>query len=596
MATNVEHKSIILAVDDNPVNLEELCDLLNEAGFDVLRADSGQHALDQVEAIRPDLIMLDVLMPDMDGFTLCRRFKSNAHTAQIPVLFMTSLDDTANKLKGFELGAIDYVTKPFQHDEVLARVTTHLALQKLKAELQEKEERLSRIFEYAMDAIITLDQNGEVTMFNAAAEQMFGCPAGDTLGKPLDRFLSPALKQALDAYYGASNSTFSAKPAKWLAEGLNALRADGKEFPVEATISTIQAAGQPIYTVIARDMNERKARQKAEAERDQLRGLNVYLEEEVRAAHDVGEIIGNSPAFGKVLDLVRQVAVTDATVLITGETGTGKELVARAVHRLSLRRDKVMVKLNCAAISATLAESELFGHEKGAFTGALARKIGRFELANGGTLFLDEIGELSLDLQAKILRILQEGEFERVGGTQTLRCDVRVIAATNRDLVQFAGEGKFRTDLFYRLNVFPIALPPLRERREDIASLVKHFTHKYASKLGKKIVSVSENMMTALNNYAWPGNIRELQHVIERAAILSKGTQLAAVEWIHPSESQSAAVSLTTLEDVERAHIVKILETTGWRIAGENGAAEILGLPSTTLRSRMEKLEIGKQR
>ena len=490
------NKSIVLAVDDNPVNLEELCDLLSEAGIEVLRADNGQRALEQAATVLPDLILLDVLMPDMDGFTLCRTFKAQAHTAQTPVLFMTSLDDTANKVKGFALGAIDYVTKPFQHEEVLARVTTHLALQKLKSELQENEERLSRIFEYAMDAIVTLDQQGVVTMFNAAAERMFGCPAVDAVGGSLDRFLSPALKQALDKYRSETESRFSTQPAQWLPEGLHALRADGRELPIEATISAIQVAGEQIYTVIIRDMNERRARQKAEAERDQLRGLNVYLEEEVRAAHDVGDIIGKSPAFSKVLELVRHVAGTDATVLVTGETGTGKELVARAVHGLSRRRDKVLVKLNCAAISATLAESELFGHEKGAFTGALARKIGRFEFANGGTLFLDEIGELSLDLQAKILRVLQEGEFERVGGTQTLRCDVRIIAATNRDLVQFTQEGKFRTDLFYRLNVFPIALPPLRERREDIASLVRHFTQKYAAKLGKRIEGVPEQMMT----------------------------------------------------------------------------------------------------
>lgn len=587
-------QSVVLTVDDNPVNLEELCDLLLDAGLEVVRATSGQAAIEQADRIRPDLILLDVLMPDMDGFTLCQTFKLQAHTAQIPILFMTSLTDIASKVKGFELGAIDYITKPFQHEEVLARVTTHIALQKLKIELQDKEERLTRIFEGAMDAIVTLDKHGNVALFNGAAERLFGSGASDVLGSSLDKFLSSSLRQVLKDYRNDDAGGFSTKRAMWLRDGLNAVRLNGKEFPVEGTVSKTVASGDSIYTIILRDVNERQARQKAEAERDQLQGLNTYLEDEVRAAHNVGEMVGTSPTITNVLDMVRQVAATDAAVLITGETGTGKELVARSVHALSGRHDKVLVKLNCAAISSSLAESELFGHEKGAFTGALARKIGRFELATGGTLFLDEIGELSLDLQAKLLRVLQEGEFERVGGTQTLRCDVRIVAATNRDLVQLSREGKFRADLFYRLNVFPIPIPPLRERKEDISPLIKHFTKKYAAKLGKQIDAISDAMMTAMQHYAWPGNIRELQHLIERAVILTNGRELATVDWVHAANVSDATLPLVTLDDAERAHIVRALETTGWRIAGKNGAAEILGVPSTTLRSRMERLAIRK--
>jgi transcriptional regulator with GAF, ATPase, and Fis domain len=282
-------------------------------------------------------------------------------------------------------------------------------------------------------------------------------------------------------------------------------------------------------------------------------------------------------------------------VLITGETGTGKELIARAIHNLSKRKDKTLVKLNCATIPEHLAESELFGHEKGAFTGAIARKLGRFELANGGTLFLDEIGELPLDMQAKLLRVLQEGEYERVGGTQTLNCDVRIIAATHRDLTQLSQQGQFRADLYYRLSVFPVHLPALRERKDDIPALVTHFVAKYATKFGKKISTIPERMMGDLQGYSWPGNIRELQHIIERAVILTQGVQLARVDIVNLMGSTNpTAAPIVTLDEAERSHILKALDATSWRIAGDQGAAKILGVPSTTLRSRMERLGIAK--
>lgn len=318
-------------------------------------------------------------------------------------------------------------------------------------------------------------------------------------------------------------------------------------------------------------------------------------EEEVRAGYDGKDLVWDSPASSEAMKLVKCVAGTDATVLVTGETGTGKEAIARLIHALSGRKNKALVKLDCTTIPANLAESELFGHEKGAFTGALSHKLGRFDRADGGTIFLDEIGELPLELQAKLLRVLQEGEFERVGGTSTLATDVRVIAATHRDLAQLCREGRFRTDLFYRLHVFPIALPPLRERREDIPLLVQHFTRMYAAKLGKTIATVPERMMAALCNYAWPGNIRELQHVIERAVILTQGAELALFNGFHQVTASPEPSPLATLEAVERAHILKVLEATAWRISGKRGAAELLGLPPTTLRSRLQKLGIVKR-
>ncbi|MDN5871663.1 MAG: sigma 54-interacting transcriptional regulator [Nitrococcus sp.] len=372
----------------------------------------------------------------------------------------------------------------------------------------------------------------------------------------------------------------------WTRPGTPVRRSAKTGRPSWSSHSRAHAAEQTLYTLIPGDVNER----------NKLQCSNRYLREEAPSARGIGDLVGNSPALKQVMRDVQQVAATDTTVLITGETGTGKELIARALHSLSGRKDKPMVTLNCATISAGIMESELFGHEKGAFTGALSRKIGRFELADGCTIFLDEIGELAPDLQAKLLRVLEQGEFERVGGTRTFKVDVRVIAATHRDLEQRCRSGEFRPDLYYRLNVFPIHLPPLRERREDIPLLVEHFVQKYATKLGKPISSVPAQMMAALRAYAWPGNIRELQHVIERAAVLTTGSELAFGDWFHPSATLRESAQVATLAEVERAHIIKVLESVDWRISGEHGAAVLLGVPSTTLRSRMERLGIQKPR
>ena len=329
-----------------------------------------------------------------------------------------------------------------------------------------------------------------------------------------------------------------------------------------------------------------------EQEKARLEAQNVYLQEEIKGAHNFEELIGSSSTLKKVLKNVERVAPTDSTVLITGETGTGKELIARAIHNLSPRKSKPLVKVNCAAIPAGLIESELFGHERGAFTGALTKKIGRFELADKGTIFLDEIGELPLDLQSKLLRVLQEGEFERVGGAQTFKVNVRVIAATNRDLEQQSKTGHYRPDLYYRLNVFPIHLPALREREGDIPLLVQYFVRKFVANFGKKIDRIPERMMSALQRYQWPGNIRELEHVIERAVILSEGSELEPIEWLSQPGGKTGSGKIPTLEEMERQHIVGVLEQTNWRVNGEKGAAKILDLNPTTLEARMKKLGI----
>ncbi len=334
-----------------------------------------------------------------------------------------------------------------------------------------------------------------------------------------------------------------------------------------------------------------------EQEKARLEAQAVYLQEEIKGTHNFEELIGSSTSLKKVLKNVERVAPTDSTVLITGETGTGKELIARAIHNLSPRKGRPLVKVNCAAIPGGLIESELFGHEKGAFTGALMKKIGRFEVADKGTIFLDEIGELPLDLQSKLLRVLQEGEFERVGGTQTFKVNVRIIAATNRNLDQLSKSGQYRPDLYYRLNVFPVHLPPLREREGDIPLLAQYFVQKCAANLGKKITRIPERMLGALQRYQWPGNIRELEHVIERAVILSEGHQLEPIEWLTPASGKAFGNgNVLTLEEMERQHIVNVLEQTNWRVSGDKGAAKILGLNATTLEARMKKLGIERQK
>jgi formate hydrogenlyase transcriptional activator len=328
--------------------------------------------------------------------------------------------------------------------------------------------------------------------------------------------------------------------------------------------------------------------------KSRLEQENLYLQEESRSDGAFADVIGASSAIQKVLTSVRRVAGTDATVLVTGETGTGKEVVVRAIHAHSARKGKILVKVNCAALPSGVIESELFGHEKGAFTGALNRRAGRFEIANGGTLFLDEVGDLPLELQAKLLRVLQEGEFERLGGSQTLKVNVRIIAATNRDPQIAVQEGRFRADLFYRLNVFPIPIPPLRERLEDVPRLTRHFAMLYAQKMGKSIVTINERAMRALQSYGWPGNVRELQNVIERAVILSRSSQLELDESVAAAGAAPRTSSARTLEDIEREHIVSVLESVGWRVSGAHGASGILGLKRTTLEARMKKLGISR--
>ena len=328
--------------------------------------------------------------------------------------------------------------------------------------------------------------------------------------------------------------------------------------------------------------------------KDKLNKEKLYLEDEIRTEYNFEEIIGESAALKRILKQVETVAPTDSTVLIQGETGTGKELIARAIHHLSKRRERTFVKMNCAAIPTGLLESELFGHERGAFTGAIAQKVGRFELAHGGTLFLDEVGDVPLELQSKLLRVLQEQEFERLGSNRTIRVDVRLVAATNRDLAQMVADKQFRSDLYYRFNVFPITAPSLRERPEDIPLLVRYFAQKYARLMNKQIETIPAGAMTALAKYHWPGNIRELENLIERSVILSQGPDLHVPLGELKASTAAALNGAATLEAAEREHILRVLRETNWVIGGSSGAAARLGMKRTTLQSKIRKLGISR--
>ena len=901
--------SDILVVDDVSENLKLLLNLLKTAGYKVRPASNGAEALDAVMSKKPDLILLDIKMPGMDGFEVCNRLKADSQSKDIPIIFISALGETADKVKAFHAGGVDYISKPFQEEEVLMRVQTHIELHRMRMNLEgivaertlnlqiseerfrmtfeqaavgvahvspegrflrinqkfcdivgySKEEMHARTFqeithpddldsdlesmqqvlageiknysmkkryfrkdksivwinltvsllrketgdpdyfiaivediseqmraqqllsesetkyrtliEHAPDAIFIVDgTTGQFLDSNLQGLKMFGYSREKMLsftpvdfsppvapdGRPVPEVLQERLaslipekqimfewvhqhadgheipceiravllpysdrrmlrasmiditerKQAekvleerlrfkelvsgisqkfiglsgvefeqaiqdtlaevgsyfevdtvrlyrlstqgdvlafrlqwrsehlappeelptihkivypnLAAHYSKGetivfNRIEECPPIPELLNALNffgtkagvgvPLELDGSGVDVFAMdrvltehvwpddiIEQSKVIGQVILSAIRR----REAETELQDSYDEIKQLkerleleNIHIREELKIQYNYEEIVGDSPAIKSTLNQAEKVAGQNTSVLILGETGTGKELLARVIHNLSPRKNRAMIKVNCAALPATLVESELFGREKGAFTGALSRQIGRFEAAEGSTIFLDEIGDLPLEMQAKLLRVLHEGEFERLGSTKTISVDVRVIAATNHDLEQAVRESRFRKDLYYRLSVFPITVPALRERAEDIPLLVWAFIKELGRNMGKPIEMISKKTMSMLRNYFWPGNIRELKNVIERAMILNTGSTLQ----IDPIQTKTVDQDMT-LEGVERSHILEVLDRTGWKVSGKNGAAEILGLKSTTLEARMKKMGI----
>ncbi len=495
-----------------------------------------------------------------------------------------------------------------------SRALAEMRRQRLEADLRERQEKLGRLIDSAMDAIVELDRELRVTLVNSAAEKLFGATSAELAGERVERLLGVTSTVTLAACADELDRRTGAERYLWIPGGLTAEPAGRRPFPAEATLSRYELRHRTYFTLILRNVDAR-----IEAERT-IRSLwaeTEYLRAEIAADHGFDEIVGRSPALCAALKGVAQVAATDASVLILGETGTGKELFARAIHDRSARRLKPLVKVNCAAIPGTLIESEFFGHERGAFTGATQRREGRFALADGGTIFLDEVGELPLELQGKLLRVLQEGEFEPVGSSRTRHVDVRVLAATNRNLLRAVQDGTFREDLYYRLCVFPLELPPLRERGEDVVLLAASIAAKIARDLGRAAPALTPEDEAALRGYSWPGNVRELRNVIERALITSRDGGLN-LERIVPADrlaspvSQGAAVtsggsgprpmldtsgeilSERRLRQIERDNMRAALVRCGWRVAGADGAAALLGLSPSTLASRMKALGIAR--
>ncbi len=507
----------ILVVDDTPASLRLLSEVLTQRGYRVRPATDGALALTSVAAKTPDLILLDINMPGMDGYEVCRRLKADEKGSRIPVIFISGFGDTHQKVAGFEAGGIDYITKPFEAEEVLARVGTHLRL-----------------------------------------------------------------RQAEESLRNAHNTL---------------------ELRVQERTAELQASNQAL-----RESEEkaRRAFEEVEVLKSQLELHNTYLQEAVIEAKAFGDLVGQSAALRHIVGQIDLVAPTEASVLILGETGTGKELVAHEIHWRSRRQDGPLVRVNCASVPRELFESEFFGHVRGSFTGAVKDRAGRFETAEGGTLFLDEVGEIPLDIQNKLLRVLQERCYERVGDDRTRRADVRIMAATNRDLKQAVAAGRFREDLYYRLNVFPIQVPPLRERLEDVPSLAKYFVELSTRDLKCAKPRLTRAAVAKLQNYDWPGNVRELRNVIERAVILARGGALdfdlpvsnrplpARAATPAANAPQPELLTEAELQRRERDNLLATLEKTNWKIKGPDGAAELLGVKPTTLLSRMEKWEIKK--
>jgi DNA-binding NtrC family response regulator len=501
-------KASILIVDDRASNIALLEQMLREAGYTCVASTMKPQEVCALHGENHyDLILLDLQMPDMDGFQVMESLKRNNEDGYLPILVITA--EQGHKLRALQAGAKDFIRTPFDLVEVKTRIHNILEGRLL----YKRQEEYGKGLEQAVQ-----ERTGDLLKANLQLTQEVG-------------------------------------ERKKAEESLQGTYAEIKRL------------------------------------KDRLQAENIYLQQEVAGQFNFGEIIGHSSVLSGVFLKIKQVAPTNATVLLLGETGTGKGVIARTIHSSSSRKDRAMITVNCAALPANLIESELFGREKGAFTGASIRQIGRFELADGGTIFLDEIGEMPLELQSKLLRVIQDGEFERLGNPRTLKVDVRIIAASNRNLQEEVNNGRFREDLFYRLGVFPITIPPLRQRKEDIPLLVNHFVARFNKKTGKKIESVPKDTLNALQEYHWPGNVRELESVVERAVITSQGTTLQVMDRFDASrpKEEPAGQDVKALADLERDHILHVLQKTGWSIEGEKGAAIFLGLNPSTLRARMHK-------
>ncbi len=597
------NKPVVLVVDDDPVNLDILVQTLEQDYFLII-AKNGKRALELARSHRPDLILLDILMPEMDGFEVCRRLKENPETEPIPVIFLSVMEAPGQKHHGFEVGGVDYVTKPFHADEVLARVRTHVTIKRLREKLEshnmligmELHEK-SRQLETLMNNLPGLAYQGEhtpdrkVRFVSQGVARLTGYTPEDFTGPDGMGLLSLVHADDRDRVFATLETALGNKEPFELTYRI--VTSWGEEKWVWEQGAGVYATGPEGPLLVEGFINDVTEKQKQD---NTIRQENEELRNRLKARCS-GDIVGNSPQITVVFDLIARAAAVDDNVVVYGESGTGKELVARAIHDGSARYRRPFVAVNCGAIPESLFESELFGYKKGAFTGATADKKGYLDQADGGTLFLDELGEISLMGQVKLLRAIEHGGFTPVGGSQIHRPNVRIIAATNRNLLERVNEGAMRRDFYYRIHVIPIHLPPLRERKSDIPLLVEHFLKAYPS--NKRFEYMDSEMLHAFMLYDWPGNVRELQNVLYQ--YLSLGTAHLGDTVIGENAGQAAsasdapeeALSLTeALSRFEKAYLLNALKKNGWK---RGPTAESLGVDRRTLFRKMKDFNLEKE-
>lgn len=570
-----DRKIRILAIDDEEVYLHAIVGLLSER-YKIIIALNGREGLKIARSDpAPDLILLDVLMPDMGGFEVCRQLKKDSDTKDIPVVFLSALEEVENKTKGFQAGGVDYITKPFQGEEVLARVKTHIENRYLHLKLARENARFKTLAEASFEGIIIHDQ-GIIIDVNNQASRVFNCKPDKLLGQNLlERFPVECQHAILDE---------GDRPY----EG-EIISRQGDTIPVEIRTKNLDFAESSVSVTAIRDMSIQKT---IENEKAVLQNENRVLKVSLEERYKFGDIVGRSPAMIKVYELVTQAASSDFHVIITGESGTGKELVARTIYELSHRKNDAFIAVNCSAIAEGLFEREFFGHQKGSFTGADRKQPGFFDEAHKGTLFLDEVGELKPSMQVKLLRVLENGEYFPVGGTKAKTADARIISATNQDLSAMVNKGTFREDLFYRIHVIDIELPPLRERKEDIPLLAETFLSRFPS-TGKK-PHLSGKMLDTFLHYGWPGNVRELQNTIQRFLATNQITLPGRRSFFAAEEDEALGHEdglNGALEGLERRLILDSLNKTLWN---RGQAADLLKISRWTLQRKMLKYDLVK--
>ncbi len=575
---NLEQATLLL-VDAIPENLKALIDFLEQSGFRIIVAQSGEAAIQRAQQVIPDLILLDVMMPQMDGFEICQQLKVRESLREIPVIFLAGDSEPIEKVKGFEVGGVDYIAKPIHYQEVLACIHTHLTMRRLKQELEEQRVRFQTLSEAIFEGILMHDQ-GKILEINQAIEQMFGYQRTEVVGRHALEFVASE-SQAMVA-----ERLHLAEDRPYEAIGV---RRDGSSFPVEFQGRTVPCQGRNIRMVIIRELTRHR---QLEAEKALLQKENITLRSSLGERYKLGDIIGKSQTMQTVYQAIIHAANSDANVVICGESGTGKELVARTIHQLSARREKHFVAVNCGAIPENLFEREFFGHRKGTFTGAIMDTPGYLAQAHKGTLFLDEIGELPALLQVKLLRALQEREYIPLGDIRSKRADIRIIAAANKDLKLLLQEGVIREDFFWRIRVLAIDLPPLRDRKDDIPLLIEYFLKQYGK--NNPYASLPGNLRAMLCDYNWPGNVRELQNELQRYLAEQQFEFIGSIQPGMPGVRQIFPLSTTSklqdaLEIYEKEYIHSVLQHNH----GHRGkTAQVLGLSRRTLNRKMQKYGI----